>query len=89
MNEICQEGIACFLLDMDLSEPHNAICYTELEELGFYFSCIIPEATERGDIIRYQYLNNIDVDPSLITTASSFSRELLEYTLKERAHRLS
>ncbi len=89
LNELCQEKIACFLLDMDLSEPYNAICYTELEELGFYFSSIIPETTEKGDIIRYQYLNNVDVDPSLITTASDFGRELLEYTLKEREDRLS
>ena len=89
LNELCREGISCFLLDMDLSEPHNAICYTELEELGFYFSCIIPEATEKGDIIRYQYLNNIDVDPLLIATASDFGKELLEYTLKEREDRIS
>jgi anti-sigma regulatory factor (Ser/Thr protein kinase) len=89
INELSREGIPCILLDMDLSEAHNAECYLELEELGFYFSCIIPEKTEKGDIIRYQYLSNLEVDPSLIKTASDFGQELLEYTLQEREDRMT
>jgi anti-sigma regulatory factor (Ser/Thr protein kinase)/GNAT superfamily N-acetyltransferase len=83
LNELCQEGISCILLDMDLSEPYNAFVYADLEELGFFFSCIIPEMTEKGDIIRYQYLNNVPVDPSQINTAGPFGKKLVEYVLKE------
>ena len=89
LQEISREKISCFLLDMNLSDPFTAESCKELEELGFYFSCIIPEMTEQGDIIRFQYLNNIDVDPSVIKTASDFGKELLDYTLKEREQRLS
>lgn len=88
LNEICHEGISVILLDMNLSDQHNADCYREVEQIGFYFSCLIPELTVKGDVIRYQYLNNVDVDPSIIVTASDFGHELLEYVLKEREDRI-
>jgi hypothetical protein len=53
-----------------------------LEALGFFFAGIIPELAG-GDVLRLQYLN--DVDPDLEPQiASDFGRELFHYVVAAR-----
>ncbi|MDX6382127.1 MAG: hypothetical protein QOI57_3151, partial [Rubrobacteraceae bacterium] len=54
-----------------------------LEELGFFFGGIIPEAQD-GDVLRLQYLNNIQIERDDVHTASDFGGELLELIFEQR-----
>jgi serine/threonine-protein kinase RsbW len=56
--------------------------------LGFFFSGIIPEMFD-GDVLRLQYLNNVEIDPKDISIASDFGKGLLDYVLKSKAGTLS
>jgi serine/threonine-protein kinase RsbW len=51
--------------------------------LGFFFSGVIPEMSQ-GDMLRLQYLNNVDMDLENIQVASDFGKELLDYVIKSR-----
>jgi hypothetical protein len=55
--------------------------------LGFFFGGIVPEAQARvtsGDVLRLQYLNNIEINPNEVHTASDFGRELLDLILRQK-----
>jgi hypothetical protein len=54
------------------------------DELGVFFGGIVPEMRD-GDVLRLQWLNGVEADPSDIAVASDFGRELLAYVF-ERKH---
>ena len=74
--------MGCIYVDLPLSHPASCDAGDSLEELGFFFGCIIPEARE-GDVLRLQYLNNVEIIPNDVHTASDFGRELLETIFQE------
>jgi serine/threonine-protein kinase RsbW len=82
MRELCLHRIDCIYVDLPLSHPATREAGDSLEELGFFFGCIIPEA-RGGDVLRLQYLNNVEINPEDVHTASDFGRELLEIVLQE------
>lgn len=81
LNEICLRRIECIYLDMPLSNPATQKWVPALEMLGFFFGGIIPELAD-GDVLRLQYLNNLDVRSENIQTASDFGKRLVEYVHK-------
>lgn len=84
LRELCLRHIDCIYLDLPLSNPATQQYCADLEMLGFSFGGIIPELYD-GDVLRLQYLNNVDVDPAKIQVASDWGKELLSYVLKARA----
>ncbi len=58
---------------MPLADPHSAGLCPEIEALGFFFCGIIPEKRQ-GDVIRFEYLNNIQIDLSQVIVVSDFGR---------------
>jgi hypothetical protein len=82
LQELCQQRIDCVYLDLPLGDPHAAAACAPLEELGFFFSGVIPEYAD-GDVLRLQYLNNVAFDPARTTTVSPFAKELYAYVLGE------
>jgi serine/threonine-protein kinase RsbW len=83
LNELCLRRVDCIYLDLPLCNPATQKAVAALEMLGFFFSCIIPELDE-GDVLRLQYLNNVDIKNENIHTASDFGKQLVEYVLKAR-----
>ncbi|HEX7364099.1 MAG TPA: GNAT family N-acetyltransferase [Dehalococcoidia bacterium] len=83
LRELCLRKIDCVYIDMPLSDPSTPKFCASLEMLGFFFAGIIPEMYD-GDVLRLQYLNNVDFDPANIQVATDFGRELLDYVLKAR-----
>jgi anti-sigma regulatory factor (Ser/Thr protein kinase) len=77
MRELCLHRIDCIYVDLPLCRPGTREAGDSLEELGFFFGCMIPEARE-GDILRLQYLNNVEIKRDDVHTASDFGQELLE-----------
>lgn len=82
LRECCQRRIEYIALWLPLCDPHTARIADEVERLGFFFGGVIPQF-RNGDVLVYQYLNNVDIDADLIVTASAFGRELLDYTLAD------
>jgi anti-sigma regulatory factor (Ser/Thr protein kinase)/GNAT superfamily N-acetyltransferase len=83
LRELCLRRVDCIYIDLPLSHPATPKFCASLEMAGFFFSGVIPEMSE-GDVLRLQYLNNVDVDPGTIQIASDFGKELLDYVLKAR-----
>ena len=72
---------------MPLSHPGTAQGGAGLGDLGFIFGGIIPEAhagAASGDVLRLQYLNNVEIKPDEVHTASDFGRELLNLILEQK-----
>ncbi len=49
------------------------------EQLGFFFSGILPRGLRGHDSLMLQYLNNTRVDSSLLAPFSGEARKILEY----------
>ncbi|MCX6272304.1 MAG: ATP-binding protein [Bacteroidetes bacterium] len=82
IREIRNQKISAIFLDLPLCSRHTPHFYSEMEKMGFSFSCFIPEY-EEGDVIRMQYLNNILIDPEKISVASDFGKEILSYIMND------
>jgi anti-sigma regulatory factor (Ser/Thr protein kinase)/GNAT superfamily N-acetyltransferase len=87
VRELCLHHIDCIYLDLPLSHPATAQAGAGLRDLGFFFGGIIPEAHGGdigGDVLRLQYLNNIEIKPGAIHTASDFGGKLLGLIFRQR-----
>lgn len=83
LRELCLRRVDCIYIDMPLSHLATQTFCATLEMLGFFFSGVIPEMSQ-GDVLRLQYLNNVDMDIENIQVASDFGKELLDYVIKSR-----
>jgi anti-sigma regulatory factor (Ser/Thr protein kinase) len=87
LQELCLHHIDCIYVDLPLSHPATAQAGARLGNLGFFFGGIIPEAHSGamgGDVLRLQYLNNIEIKPGDVHTASDFGGELLGLIFGQR-----
>jgi anti-sigma regulatory factor (Ser/Thr protein kinase) len=78
LRDLSLHRVDCVYLDLPLSHPATSRSAAGLEDLGVFFGGIIPEAHPGGgDVLRLQYLNNIDIQVGDVSTASDFGEELL------------
>jgi hypothetical protein len=86
LRELCLHHLDCIYVDLPLSHPATIQAGARLRNLGFFFGGIIPEAYSGaigGDVLRVQYLNNIEIKAGDVYTASNFGRELLGLILRQ------
>ena len=83
LRELCLRRVDCIYIDLPLSHPAAAQFCASLEMLGFFFAGVIPEMFD-GDVLRLQYLNNVDINPDDVSVVSDFGKELLAYVLKAK-----
>jgi len=88
LHELCLQKIDCIYIDLPLSHPMTQQICAPLEMLGFFFAGIIPEMFD-GDVIRLQYLNNVDIDFEKVTVVSDFGKELFDYVVTAHERELS
>jgi serine/threonine-protein kinase RsbW len=69
--ELCRRHIDWIGLDLPLASPALPHVCGPLEALGFFFAGVIPELLD-GDVLRLQYLNNLDPDLASAQIASDF-----------------
>ncbi len=87
LRELCLHRVDCIYVDLPLSDPATAQAGAGLRDLGFFFGGIIPEAhgeAASGDVLRLQYLNNVEIKPDDVHTASDFGRELLALIFRQK-----
>jgi hypothetical protein len=56
----------------------------QLRKLGFFFGGVIPQLRD-VDVLRLQYLNNVEISPEDIAVASDFGRALLDFILQDKS----
>jgi anti-sigma regulatory factor (Ser/Thr protein kinase)/ribosomal protein S18 acetylase RimI-like enzyme len=84
LRELCVHRVDCIYADLPLSHRATPRAGSWLQELGFFYSGVIPELRD-GDVLRLEYLNNVEVDPADVLTASDFGRELLALIFRQKA----
>lgn len=72
--------MSCIYLDLPMSDPCLPAATKGVEEAGFSFAGIIPEFHD-GDMLRFQYLNNLSVDPRESVLESDFCKNLFTYVM--------
>ena len=77
LKHLARERFDCIYVDIPLRQKGAGYIASALRRLGFFFGCIIPEYSE-GDVLRLQYLNNVDISREDIKTASEFGQRLLD-----------
>ena len=91
LRDLCYEGIAVIYLDLPLGDPHTATLCQRFEELGFFFSGILPRPTKldepegvnSSDLLCLQYLNGPRIDYDRLQIYGDFGKELVQY-IRER-----
>lgn len=78
LRDLCLHRVDCIYVDLPLSHPATQRFAAGLNNLGVFFGGIIPEAHPGGgDVLRLQYLNNVEIEADDVSTASEFGEELL------------
>jgi serine/threonine-protein kinase RsbW len=86
LRDLSLHRVDCVYLDLPLSHPATADAAAGLENLGVFFGGIVPEAHPiGGDVLRLQYLNNVEIEAGDVSTASDFGEELLGLIFRQHA----
>ncbi len=80
LRELCLRRIDWISLDLPLSHAEARDLCAPIEALGFFFAGIIPELID-GDVLRLQYLNDVEADVESAKLASEFGKELFDYVV--------
>jgi len=83
LRELCLHRVDCIYIDLPLSHPAVQSAGARLDELGFFFGGVVPELLN-GDVLRLQYLNEVDIEPGDIRTGSDFGQELVNLIFQAR-----
>ncbi|MDQ5817535.1 MAG: ATP-binding protein [Actinomycetota bacterium] len=84
LRELCLHRVDCIYVDLPLSHPAVQSAGARLNELGFFFGGIIPEL-RGGDVLRLQYLNEVDIRPDDVRTGSDFGQELVDLIFRQKS----
>lgn len=84
LKQLCLERIDCIYVDLPLNKKGTGYIASRLRELGFFFGYIIPEYSD-SDVLRLQYLNNVEISKEDIKTASEFGQYLLDTIMGDRS----
>lgn len=80
--ELCEKKVEAIYLNLALSDPAAALVAGQLADRGYLFAGIIPEY-DRGDLLKLQYLNNVQFDASKVTVASDNAKALLAFICQQ------
>lgn len=77
LKQLCLQRTDCIYVDLPLNQPGSGYKASKLRELGFFYGYLIPEYSD-SDVLRLQYLNNVEISKEDIKTASDFGEKLLD-----------
>jgi len=88
LRRLCISRFETVFLELNLHDPATATHCEAYEEMGFFFSGLMPRE-DGSDRLILQFLNNQRVNYDAIRVASDFGQELLDYVKqKDRSHAL-
>lgn len=82
VHDLCKRQVELIVLDLPLNDPATALLCPEIENLGFFFSGLMPEYLN-GDALRMQYLNNVIFNPEDVQVYSEFGKDIFSYVVGE------
>jgi serine/threonine-protein kinase RsbW len=85
--EICLQKTDVINLYLNLSDPLSGPCTPQFEDLGFFFSGILPGGFKNGDALILQYLNNVPIEYDAIQVESAIAEKLVAYIRKQDPNR--
>jgi anti-sigma regulatory factor (Ser/Thr protein kinase) len=86
LRDLSLHRVDCVYVDLPLSHPATPGAAARLEDLELFFGGIIPEAHDAGgDVLRLQYLNNVEIRPGDVSTASDFGKQLLGLIFRQNS----
>lgn len=77
LKQLCLQRIDCVYVDIPIKKKGAGHIASKLRELGFFYGYLIPEYSD-SDVLRLQYLNNVEISKEDIKTASKFGEKLLD-----------
>jgi serine/threonine-protein kinase RsbW len=80
LRELCRRRIDWICLELPLSDPGAGQLCARLEALGFFFAGIVPDIAD-DDILRLQYLNEIEADVASAQIVTDFGKQLFAYVV--------
>jgi anti-sigma regulatory factor (Ser/Thr protein kinase) len=84
LRTLCLRHLDVIQLDLPLGSPMAMSAADAFAGLGFFFGALIPEL-RGGDVLRLQYLNNVDLDPNALVLYSDAAKRLLGAILADRS----
>jgi serine/threonine-protein kinase RsbW len=81
LRELRLRRIEWICVDLPLSDPGAQEAGPALERLGFFFAGVLPDLAD-DDVLRLQYLNEIEADVESAQIASDFGKELFAYVVR-------
>lgn len=81
LRELCLQRVDWICVDLPLSHPLAGELCAPLEALGFFFAGVVPDLAD-DDVLRLQYLNEVDADVDSAQIASEFGKELFAYVVQ-------
>ena len=82
LRELCRQRVDWICVDLPLSHPGAGQFCATLESLGFFFAGVIPDLADDDDVLRLQYLNEVEADVESAQIASEFGKELFAYIVQ-------
>ena len=83
LNQLRLQRVDCIYVDLPLNKAGSGFKASKLRDLGFFFGYVIPEYSD-SDVLRLQYLNNVEISKDDIKTASDFGQLLLDKIFDDR-----
>jgi anti-sigma regulatory factor (Ser/Thr protein kinase)/ribosomal protein S18 acetylase RimI-like enzyme len=87
VKEICLQKTDIVNLFLNLSDPLTCTYTAQFENLGFFFSGILPGGFKNGHALILQYLNNVPIDYDAIQVESIIARKIRAYVRKQDPNR--
>ena len=81
LRELCLQRVDWICVDLPLSHPMAGQVCAPLEAMGFFFAGVVPDLAD-DDVLRLQYLNEVDADVESAQIASEFGKELYDYVVQ-------
>ncbi len=82
LKQLCLQRVDCIYADLPLNKKGAGYIASKLRELGFFYGYLIPEYSD-SDVLRLQYLNNVEISREDIKTASDFGEHLLDLIIND------
>jgi anti-sigma regulatory factor (Ser/Thr protein kinase)/N-acetylglutamate synthase-like GNAT family acetyltransferase len=86
LKQLCLKRYDLILMYLNMSDSGTFYLTEEFEKLGFFFSGILPRASD-GEALVLQYLNNVPMDYERIKLHSRMGREILDYIKQKDPNR--
>lgn len=83
LKQLRLQRVDCIYADIPLGLKGAGALAAQLRELGFFYGYVIPEYFS-SDVLRLQYLNNVEILKEDIKTASPFGQSLLDIVFEDR-----